>query len=155
MMRRYRDVVLQVLGQLVHYEISQVPQEHNANAKMLNKLSLGARTHLQDSLVRGPQEVKLEAYLVLPVQTRDTCWLDHLKEYRKTSTLPPNEAKVKLVKRHAQFTYSLATHSSRGPTTAPCYDIYIPMRQNQSLMKSMRAHARPTKEPTPWPEEQS
>lgn len=43
--------------------------------------------------------MSLELLLAHPIQDQIPCWLDHLKEYKPTGTLPTDKAKAKLVKR--------------------------------------------------------
>ncbi|XP_019173389.1 PREDICTED: uncharacterized protein LOC109168965 [Ipomoea nil] len=101
-MRRYRDVVLQLLGQLINYDVLQVPRDQNTDADMLSKLAQGAPEHISKiARIEDFKRSSLDAYPVLPVQIRPPCWLDHLKEYKKTGTLPPDEVDAKLVKRRA------------------------------------------------------
>ncbi|XP_019186014.1 PREDICTED: uncharacterized protein LOC109180761 [Ipomoea nil] len=101
-MRRYRDVVLQLLGQLINYEVLQVPRDQNTDADMLSKLAQGAPEHISKiARIEDFKRSSLDAYPVLPVQTRPPCWLDFLKEYKKTGALPPDEADAKLVTRRA------------------------------------------------------
>ncbi|XP_019160737.1 PREDICTED: uncharacterized protein LOC109157290 [Ipomoea nil] len=106
-MRRYRDVVLQLLGQLAHHEVLQVPREQNIDADMLSKLGQGTPEHVSKiARVEDLARSSLEAYPVLPVQVRSACWLDHLKVYKESGALPPDEADAKLVQRRAP-TYQL------------------------------------------------
>ncbi|XP_019200215.1 PREDICTED: uncharacterized protein LOC109193838 [Ipomoea nil] len=101
-MRRYRDVVLQLLGQLINYEVLQVPRDQNTDADILSKLAQGAPVHISKiARIEDFERSSLDAYPVLPVQTRPPCWLDHLKEYKRTGALPPDEADAKLVRRRA------------------------------------------------------
>ncbi|XP_019197405.1 PREDICTED: uncharacterized protein LOC109191268 [Ipomoea nil] len=101
-MRRYRDVVLQLLGQLAHHEVLQVPREQNIDADMLSKLGQGTPEHVSKiARVEDLARSSLEAYPVLPVQVRSACWLDHLKVYKELGALPPDEADAKLVQRRA------------------------------------------------------
>ncbi|XP_019154276.1 PREDICTED: uncharacterized protein LOC109150745 [Ipomoea nil] len=101
-MRRYRDVVLQLLGQLINYEILQVPLDQNTDADMLSKLAQGAPEHISKiARIEDFKRLSLDAYPVLPVQARPPCWLDHLNEYKKTGALLPDEVDAKLVKRRA------------------------------------------------------
>ncbi|XP_019173888.1 PREDICTED: uncharacterized protein LOC109169460 [Ipomoea nil] len=101
-MRRYRDMVLQLLGQLINYEVLQVPRDQNTDADMLSKLAQGAPEHISKiARIEDFKRSSVDAYPVLPVQIRPPCWLDHLKEYKKTGTLPPDEVDAKLVKRRA------------------------------------------------------
>ncbi|XP_019176184.1 PREDICTED: uncharacterized protein LOC109171588 [Ipomoea nil] len=101
-MRRYRDVVLQLLGQLINYEVLQVPRDQNTDADMLSKLAQEAPEHISKiARIEDFKRSSLDAYPVLPVQIRPPCWLDHLKEYKKTGTLPPDEVDARLVKRRA------------------------------------------------------
>ncbi|XP_019172821.1 PREDICTED: uncharacterized protein LOC109168238 [Ipomoea nil] len=101
-MRRYRDVVLQLLGQVINYEVLQVPRDQNTDADMLSKLAQGAPEHISKiARIEDFKRSSLDAYLVLPVQARPPCWLDHLKEYKKTGALPPDEVDAKLAKRQA------------------------------------------------------
>ncbi|XP_019174007.1 PREDICTED: uncharacterized protein LOC109169560 [Ipomoea nil] len=68
-MRRYRDVVLQLLGQLAHHEVLQVPREQNIDADMLSKLGQGTPEHVSKiARVEDLARSSLEAYPVLPVQ---------------------------------------------------------------------------------------
>ncbi|XP_019161153.1 PREDICTED: uncharacterized protein LOC109157769 [Ipomoea nil] len=98
-MRRYQDVVLQLLGQLINYEVLQVPRDQNTDADMLSKLSQGAPEHISKiSRVEDFERSSLESYPVLPIQGRPPCWLDYLKEYKQKGTLPPDEVDAKLVK---------------------------------------------------------
>ncbi|XP_019181624.1 PREDICTED: uncharacterized protein K02A2.6-like [Ipomoea nil] len=101
-MRRYRDVVLQLLGQLINYEVLQVPRVQNTDADMLSKLSQGAPEHISKiARVEDFERSSLEFYPVLPIHSQPPpppCWLDHLKEYKQTGTLPPDEVDAKLVK---------------------------------------------------------
>ncbi|XP_019183731.1 PREDICTED: uncharacterized protein LOC109178650 [Ipomoea nil] len=101
-MRRYRDVVLQLLGQLINYEVLQVPRDQNTDADILSKLAQGAPEHISKiARIENFKMSSLDAYPVLPVQTRPPCWLDHLEEYKRTGALPTDEADTKLVKRRA------------------------------------------------------
>ncbi|XP_019166957.1 PREDICTED: uncharacterized protein LOC109162728 [Ipomoea nil] len=101
-MRRYRDMVLQLLGQLINYEVLQVPRDQNTDADILSKLAQGAPEHISKiARIEDFERSSLDAYPVLPVQTRPPCWLDHLKEYKRIGALPPDEADAKLVKRRA------------------------------------------------------
>ncbi|XP_019178888.1 PREDICTED: uncharacterized protein LOC109174051 [Ipomoea nil] len=101
-MRRYRDVVLQVLGQLTLYEILQVPRSQNGDTDLLSKLGLGTPEHVSKiARIEDLQRSSLEAYPVLPIQTRSPCWLDHLIEYKRTGTLPADELAAKAVKRRS------------------------------------------------------
>ncbi|XP_019173486.1 PREDICTED: uncharacterized protein LOC109169042 [Ipomoea nil] len=69
---------------------------------MLSKLAQGAPEHISKiARIEDFKRSSLDAYSVLPVQTRPPCWSDHLEEYKKTGVLPPDEVDVKLVKRRA------------------------------------------------------
>ncbi|XP_019160670.1 PREDICTED: uncharacterized protein LOC109157216 [Ipomoea nil] len=124
-MRRYRDVVLQLLGQLINYEVLQVPRDQNTDADMLSKLAQGAPEHISKiARIEDFKRSSLDAYPVLPVQIRPPCWLDHLKEYKKTGTLPPDEVDAKLVKR-------------RAPTYVVMGDILYKRSYNGALLRCL------------------
>ncbi|XP_031106330.1 uncharacterized protein LOC116010979 [Ipomoea triloba] len=106
-MIRYRDVVLRVLGQIAQHEILQIPREQNAEADTLSKLSQATPEYISKiARIEDLHKSSLEAYPVMPVQSRPPCWLDHLVQYKRTGTLPPDEADAKAAKRRAP-TYEL------------------------------------------------
>ncbi|XP_031111907.1 uncharacterized protein LOC116015880 [Ipomoea triloba] len=100
-------MVLRVLGRLAQHEILQVPREQNSEADMLSKLSQGAPEYISKiTRIEDLQKSSLEAYPVLPIQSRPSCWLDHLVQYMRTSALPPDVAEAKAAKKRA-LTYEL------------------------------------------------
>ncbi|XP_031108649.1 uncharacterized protein LOC116013135 [Ipomoea triloba] len=106
-MIQYRNVVLRVLGQIAQHEILQVPREQNAEADTLSKLSQGTPEYISKiARIEDLHKSSLEAYPVMPVQSRPPCWLDHLVQYKRTGTLHPDEADAKAAKRRTP-TYEL------------------------------------------------
>ncbi|XP_019170965.1 PREDICTED: uncharacterized protein LOC109166467 [Ipomoea nil] len=82
----------------IHRDV--VPRSQNGDADLLSKL--GTLEHVSRiARIEDLQRSSLEAYPVLPIQTRSQCWLDHLIEYKRTGTLSADEAAAKAVKRRS------------------------------------------------------
>ncbi|XP_019167690.1 PREDICTED: uncharacterized protein LOC109163402 [Ipomoea nil] len=101
-MQKYRDAVLRTLREFEGYEIHQVPREQNADADMLSKLSTGVPSHIRKIARLGDLETSsIDVSWVFPVQTREPCWIDHIKRYKADGTLPRDEADAKVTKLRA------------------------------------------------------
>ncbi|XP_019156886.1 PREDICTED: uncharacterized protein LOC109153470 [Ipomoea nil] len=92
---------------------------------MLSKLSQGTLEHISKiARVKDLAKSSLEAYPVLSVQARLACWLNHLKEYKKTDVLSPDEVDAKLVQ-------------SRGPTYLLLGDVLYKRSYNGALLRCL------------------
>ncbi|XP_019149888.1 PREDICTED: uncharacterized protein K02A2.6-like [Ipomoea nil] len=92
-MQKYRDAVLRTLREFEGYEIHQVPREQNADADMLSKLSTGVPNHIRKiARLEDLETSSIDVSWVFPVQTREPCWIDHIKRYKADGTLPLDEA---------------------------------------------------------------
>ncbi|XP_019176073.1 PREDICTED: uncharacterized protein LOC109171496 [Ipomoea nil] len=101
-MQKYRDAVLRTLREFEGYEIHQVPREQNADADMLSKLSTGVSSHIRKiARLEDLETSSIDVSWVFPVQTREPCWIDHIKRYKADGTLPQDEADAKVTKLRA------------------------------------------------------
>ncbi|XP_019184828.1 PREDICTED: uncharacterized protein LOC109179800 [Ipomoea nil] len=101
-MQKYRDAVLRTLREFEGYEIHQVPREQNADADMLSKLSTGVPSHIRKiARLEDLETSSIDVSWVFPVQTREPCWIDHIKRYKADGTLPQDEADAKVTKLRA------------------------------------------------------
>ncbi|XP_019179926.1 PREDICTED: uncharacterized protein LOC109175129 [Ipomoea nil] len=101
-MQKYRDAVLKTLCEFEGYEIHQVPREQNADADMLSKLSTGVPSHIRKiARLEDLETSSIDVSWVFPVQTREPCWIDHIKRYKADDTLPQDEADAKETKLRA------------------------------------------------------
>ncbi|XP_019157957.1 PREDICTED: uncharacterized protein LOC109154680 [Ipomoea nil] len=101
-MQKYRDAVLRTLREFEGYEIHQVPREQNADADKLSKLSTGVPGHIRKiARLEDLETSSIDVSWVFPVQTREPCWIDHIKRYKADGTLPQDEADAKVTKLRA------------------------------------------------------
>ncbi|XP_019177744.1 PREDICTED: uncharacterized protein LOC109172949 [Ipomoea nil] len=101
-MQKYRDAVLRTLREFEGYEIHQVPREQNADADMLSKLSTGVPSHIRKiARLENLKTSSIDVSWVFPVQTREPCWIDHIKRYKADGALPQDEADAKVTKLRA------------------------------------------------------
>ncbi|XP_019166967.1 PREDICTED: uncharacterized protein LOC109162738 [Ipomoea nil] len=101
-MQKYKGTVLRTLREFEGYEIHQVPREQNADADMLSKLSTGVPSHIRKiARLEDLETSSIEVSWVFPVQTREPCWIDHIKRYKADGTLPQDEADAKVTKLRA------------------------------------------------------
>ncbi|XP_019168183.1 PREDICTED: uncharacterized protein LOC109163915 [Ipomoea nil] len=101
-MQKYRDTVLRTLREFEGYEIHRVPREQNADADMLSKLSTGVPNHIRKvARLEDLETSSIDVSWVFPVQTREPCWIDHIKRYKADGSLPQDEADAKVTKLRA------------------------------------------------------
>ncbi|XP_019176175.1 PREDICTED: uncharacterized protein LOC109171578 [Ipomoea nil] len=95
-MQKYRDAVLRTLREFEGYEIHQVSREQNADVDMLSKLCTGVPSHIRKiARLEDLETSSIDVSWVFPVQTREPCWIDHIKRYKADGTLPQDEADAK------------------------------------------------------------
>ncbi|XP_019166616.1 PREDICTED: uncharacterized protein LOC109162349 [Ipomoea nil] len=101
-MQKYRDAVLRTLREFEGYEIHQVPREQNADADMLSKLSTRVPSHIRKiARLEDLETSSIDVPWVFLVQTREPCWIDHIKRYKADGALPQDEADAKVTKLRA------------------------------------------------------
>ncbi|XP_019168181.1 PREDICTED: uncharacterized protein LOC109163913 [Ipomoea nil] len=101
-MQKYRDAVLRTLREFEGYEIHQVPREQNADADMLSKLSIGVLNHIRKiARLEDLETSSIDVSWAFPVQTREPCWIDHIKRYKEDDSLLQDEADAKVTKLRA------------------------------------------------------
>ncbi|XP_019154265.1 PREDICTED: uncharacterized protein LOC109150734 [Ipomoea nil] len=101
-MQKYRDAMLRTLREFEGYEIHQVPREQNTDADMLSKLSTRVPNHIwKIARLEHLETSTIDISWVFPVQTREPCWIDHIKRYKADGPLPQDEADAKVTKLQA------------------------------------------------------
>ncbi|XP_031099782.1 uncharacterized protein LOC116003979 [Ipomoea triloba] len=96
------DTVLKTLHEFEGYEIHQVPRKQNADVDMLSKLSTEIPNHIRKiARFEDLETSSIDVSWVCPVQTREPCWIDHMRRYKMDGTLPVDEEDAKLIKLRA------------------------------------------------------